>query len=74
MAASAGGNHTLALKTDGSLWAWGNNDSGQLGDGTITARSTPVRVLDDVRAVAAGTRHTLALKTDGSLWAWGSNA
>jgi len=65
--------HTLALKTDGSLWAWGNNRNGQLGDGTTTDHLTPVQVLTGVAAVAAGYYHTLALKTDGNLWAWGFN-
>jgi hypothetical protein len=69
---AAGYLHGLALKPDGSLWAWGDNRHGQLGDGT-TARSTPVQVLTGVAAVSAGTWHTLALKTDGSLWAWGWN-
>ncbi len=72
-AIAAGGDHTLALKTDGSLWAWGANNFGQLGDGTTTNRSTPTPILTGVAAIAAGSYHTLALKTDGSLWAWGSN-
>jgi len=70
---AAGNNHSLAIKTDGTLWAWGYNDRGQLGDGTSTNRSTPVQVLTEVAAVAAGEEHSLAIKTDGSLWAWGSN-
>ncbi len=71
---AAGRAHTLALKTDGSLWAWGFNSDGQLGDGTNTTRTTPQQILTGVAAIAAGDYHTLALKTDGSLWAWGYNS
>lgn len=70
---AAGESHSLAVKSDGSLWAWGWNHCGQLGDGTTTTRPGPVYVMDGVAAVAAGKCHTLALKTDGSLWAWGLN-
>ncbi len=70
---AAGGFHSLAIKTDGSLWAWGANGAGQLGDGTTTGRLTPIQILTGVAAVAARADHTLALKTDGSLWAWGAN-
>ena len=66
--------HTFAIKTDGSLWAWGYNRNGQLGDGTTTSRRNPVQVLTGVAAISTGASHTLALKTDGSLWAWGYNA
>ena len=75
-AVSAGGYHTLALKSDGSLWAWGYNNHGQLGDGTIETRNVPTRVVsatDDWVAVSAEEYHTLALKSDGTLWAWGDN-
>ncbi|MDO4773865.1 MAG: hypothetical protein Q4A37_01940, partial [Candidatus Saccharibacteria bacterium] len=70
---AAGSGHTLARKTDGTLWAWGNNYSGQLGSGSTTDQPTPVKVLDNVASVAAGSGHTLARKTDGTLWAWGKN-
>lgn len=74
--AIAGGNkHSLALKTDGSVWTWGSNESGQLGDGTQWSRNwNPKQVIaNSVVEIAAGYHHSLAIKTDGSLWAWGSN-
>ncbi|MFP2913744.1 RCC1 domain-containing protein, partial [Pyxidicoccus sp. 3LFB2] len=73
---AAGYHHTLALKTDGTVWAWGNNTDGQLGDGTNTPRSTPVQVqgLTGVVAIAANDFDTLALKADGTVWAWGNNS
>ena len=73
---AAGGYHTVALRSDGSVWAWGLNHCGQLGDGTTIAKSPPVQVrgLSDVTTIAAGNNHTVALKSDGSVWAWGSNS
>jgi alpha-tubulin suppressor-like RCC1 family protein len=73
---SAGEDHTLAIRADGSLWAWGQNDYGQLGlgdNGFDTDRVVPTRVgfLNDWAAVATYYNHSLALKADGSLWAWG---
>ncbi len=85
VAVSAGPCHTVAIKSDGTLVGWGENGSGQLGDGTFTDRPTPVAVaagLSNVTAIAAGgiwsadvlVSHTLALKADGSVWAWGENS
>ncbi|HEV8131747.1 MAG TPA: hypothetical protein VGQ81_10875 [Acidobacteriota bacterium] len=76
---SAGGLHTLALKSDGTVLAWGNNATGQLGDGTTTLRTTPVQVTglgpgSGVVAIASGGAHSLALRGDGTVLAWGSNA
>jgi alpha-tubulin suppressor-like RCC1 family protein len=67
--------HTVAIKSDGSLWAWGYNEYGQLGDGTITVRRAPVQISGVAGAVAAavGPEHTLVLKTDGTVWGWGRN-
>jgi hypothetical protein len=65
--------HTLALKTDGTLWAWGENSYGQLGDGTTTTRSTPVQVGTGFASISAGGLQSLATKVDGTLYAWGSN-
>ena len=65
--------HHLALRADGIVWAWGKNSDGQLGDGSQTDRTSPVRIggLSDVTQVAAGDRHSLALKRDGTVMAWG---
>jgi len=77
----------MAVKTDGSLWGWGSNTSGELGDGTVAERiwdegkgvwffddrPTPAKIMDSVVAVSAGSSHTMAIRTDGSLWVWGSD-
>jgi alpha-tubulin suppressor-like RCC1 family protein len=76
-AAIAGGeDHSVALRSDGTVWAWGGNLYGQLGDGTTTNSSTPVQVrgLSGVTAVAAGDYCSVALRSDGTVWAWGFNA
>lgn len=86
-AVSAGTNHSLALKGDGTLWAWGLNDSGQLGytaadtlrtlsGVTFRGRKTPGQVGTDSDwdKIYAGFDHSLAIRTDGTLWAWGGNS
>ena len=75
-AVAAGVQHSLALKDDGSVWSWGTNTKGQLGDGTVLLRGVPVQVssLANVVAIAAGDAHSLALESDGTVWAWGTNA
>ena len=70
---AAGGDFTVALKTDGTLWAWGGNDYGQLGNGTVVSAAQPVQVLDQVTAVSAGDYHVAAIRADGTLWTWGDN-
>jgi alpha-tubulin suppressor-like RCC1 family protein len=74
-AVSMGGDHILAIKKDGSLWATGDNTYGQLGDGTTSNRDGFTRIGGQSNwvAVSAGLVHSLALKSDGTLWAWGRN-
>ena len=72
---SSGGSHTLALKTDGTLWSWGNNFYGQLGLGDTTNRYAPIQVGADTnwQSVSGGSWHALAIKSNGDLWLWGKN-
>jgi alpha-tubulin suppressor-like RCC1 family protein len=76
VSASAGHDATCALKTDGTVWCWGENFYGQLGDGTSMPRSTPVQVkgLADVTqlAVSVASQSACARKIDGSVWCWGA--
>ena len=68
--------HTAAIKTDGTLWTWGNNGYGQLGDNTITSKSSPIQTItggNNWKQVSCGSGHTAAIKTDGTLWTWGNN-
>jgi alpha-tubulin suppressor-like RCC1 family protein len=69
------GTHALAIKRDGTVWAWGRNVEGQLGDGTTSPHLTPIQVsgLTNVVAIAAGGAHSLAVKADGTVWSWGRN-
>jgi len=77
----AGVRNSIALKNDGTVWTWGDNTNGQLGDGTESARYSPVQVkgannetfIKDVIAISMGGNHTIALKNDGTLWSWGGN-
>jgi len=76
---SAGGSHAVALKSDGTVYAWGTNRYGQLGNttnsGTTNSNATPLQVTDltGVSQISAGEIHTVALKNDGTVWAWGIN-
>ncbi|MEA2047943.1 MAG: hypothetical protein U9O64_05780 [Campylobacterota bacterium] len=73
---SAGYQFTVAIKPDGTLWAWGNNQSGQLGDGTTVEKHVPIQEFTgatDWSLVSAGRSHTVAIKSNGTLWAWGDN-
>jgi alpha-tubulin suppressor-like RCC1 family protein len=68
--------HTIALKSDGTLWGWGNNDFGQLGDGTNDNTNIPKQIGTETNwsAITAGYNFSIALKSDGTLWAWGVNS
>ena len=73
---AVGGSTTLALKSDGTIWGWGENLHGQLGDGTLARlQATPIRSLpgNDWKQVASAGAHSVGLKRDGTLWAWGAN-
>jgi len=72
---AAGLLHSLALKYDGTVWAWGDNTYGQLGINNNNDSATPVQVLilNNIVAIAAGWTHNLALQSDGTVWAWGRN-
>jgi alpha-tubulin suppressor-like RCC1 family protein len=75
-AIAAGDEHAVVLKSDGTVWAWGSNSNGQLGNGTTTASTTPVQVmgLSGGVAVAAGRNDSAAIKTDNTFWTWGNNS
>jgi alpha-tubulin suppressor-like RCC1 family protein len=72
---SVGGKHSVAIKTDGSLWAWGSNQYGQLGDGTNTNRFFPVQISTSYNwgVIECGFDFTVALKTSGAFYSWGRN-
>jgi len=72
---AAGSDHTLAIKTDGTLWAWGRNDYGQLGDGTTVNKNIPTQIGSDAdwAFIDGESYNSMALKNDGSLWCWGNN-
>jgi alpha-tubulin suppressor-like RCC1 family protein len=74
-AISKGIGHSMALLEDGTVWTWGYNGNGRLGDGTTENRAIPVQVkgLSDVAAISAGSTHSMALDKDGTVWAWGMN-
>ncbi|WP_157209257.1 RCC1 domain-containing protein [Mariniflexile maritimum] len=72
---TGGGDHTFAIKTDGTLWGWGDNSYGQLGDNTNESKNTPTQIGNSTNwdIISIGADHTVAIKTDGTLWAWGKN-
>jgi len=71
----AGEDHYIAISQDGTLWAWGENSLGQLGDGTSTDKITPVQISTDNTwmSVSVSDRHSMAIKANGTLWAWGND-
>jgi alpha-tubulin suppressor-like RCC1 family protein len=81
VAQSCGASHCAVLRADGTVWTWGLNQYGELGNGTTTDSNVPVQVLgsggagylNHVVAIATGTWFTLALRSDGTVWAWGQN-
>jgi alpha-tubulin suppressor-like RCC1 family protein len=73
---STGWYHSIGLKTDGTVWTWGYNGEGELGNGGTSQQPTPLQVssLTGVVAVSAGARHSVVVKSDGTVWAWGQNS
>lgn len=78
---ASGSTHTVVLKPNGTVWTWGQDTYGQLGDNDSETKAYAVEVvkegniiLDNVKEVAAGTAHSLALTKDGKIYAWGSNS
>jgi alpha-tubulin suppressor-like RCC1 family protein len=75
-AIAVGNGHYVALKDDGTIWTWGNNDLGQLGDGTNKSRPTPNKLngLHNMSYITAGPSYTIAVSDDGTIWGWGSDS
>jgi len=73
---SAGGFHSFGLRTNGTLWAWGTNSCGILGDNTSVSKTSPVSVVGGFTwcRISAGYIHSLAIKNDGTAWAWGNGS
>ncbi len=72
---SAGNGYTMAIKSNGTLWGWGNNGYGQLGNGTINTVNQPTQIGTAIWSkISAKYRFTVGLKTNGTLWAWGDNS
>ncbi len=77
VSASAGREHSLGVRANGTLWAWGRNSYGTLGDNTVVSKSSPVSVVGsftDWISASAGDRHSLGVRANGTLWAWGRNS
>lgn len=72
---AAGGAFTIGKKNDGSIWSWGYNGDGQLGDGTTFHKNKPTQIgtATNWKSISTGTNHSHAIKDDGSLWSWGAN-
>jgi hypothetical protein len=66
--------HVVALKSDGTVWTWGSNMAGALGNGTERSRYAPAKVegVDGIIDIAAGRGFSVALKSDGTVWGWGN--
>ncbi|PSJ95168.1 regulator [Brevibacillus fortis] len=77
VSSAAGQGHSLILKSDGTVWAWGDNSYGQLGDGAPAVKANvpfKVKGITNVSRIAAGSNHSVALKADGTVWSWGLNS
>ncbi len=74
-AIAAGGAHALALRQDSTVWAWGNNYTGALGDGSVENHDAPVRIegVTQVTQISSGVNHCFALNKSGTVWTWGNN-
>ena len=72
---SVGAYHVIAIKNNGTLWAWGRNENGQLGDNSTINKNYPIQIgqSDDWKSVSAGTFFSIGLKNNGSIWVWGDN-
>ncbi|MDN3692353.1 hypothetical protein QWZ06_08785 [Chryseobacterium tructae] len=72
---SGGYSHSVGIKKDGTLWAWGRNEYGQLGIGYVDSQSTPKQIgtANSWKKASAGHYHSAAIKADGTLWTWGGN-
>src|SRR5205823_4926251 len=76
IAVGAGGRHSLAVKSDGTVWGWGLNTDGQVGIGNVQQVRVPTQVAGNTAgfvAVTGGTTHSMALRGDGTIWVWGKN-
>src|SRR6185503_2773414 len=75
VAIAPGGDHCIALKSDGTVWGWGSNVNGKLGDGTQFNHFTPFQIpgLSNITAIAVGREYSTALRSDGTLFLWGKN-
>ncbi len=76
MIAANGSVHSMALKNDGTVWVWGDNFHGQLGDGIVVEKLIPEKLvsLTNIISIGTGENHSFAIRNDGTLWSWGWNA
>ena len=73
VAIAAGGAHSIGIQPGGTLWTWGINTYGQIGDPSVLSWTSPIQIDTNYRAVSAGNAYSLGLKADNTVWAWGSN-
>jgi alpha-tubulin suppressor-like RCC1 family protein len=70
---SSGRSHTLAVKSDGTIWSWGCGGQGRLGDGTTVNKCSPIIICREWSSVTSGSSFSAGIKPDGTLWTWGNN-